>query len=76
VVKGKTRLNVLVMFTPQFHSFGPHSFNPKYVWKYYGYFCLGSERGSANSGDSIRNSLNTSGKWAGPEAAPDLMISV
>jgi hypothetical protein len=34
VVKGKTRLNVLVMFTPQFHSFGPHSFNPKYVWKY------------------------------------------
>ncbi len=24
------------MFTPQFHSFGPHSFNPKYVWKYYG----------------------------------------
>ena len=36
VVKGKTRLNVLVMFTPQFHSFGPHSFNPKYIWKYYG----------------------------------------
>ena len=36
VVKGKTRLNVLVMFTPQFHSFGPHSFNPKYVWKYHG----------------------------------------
>jgi hypothetical protein len=36
VVKGKTRLNILVMFTPQFHSFGPHSFNPKYVWKYYG----------------------------------------
>lgn len=35
-VKGKTRLNVLVMFTPQFHSFGPHSFNPKYVWKYHG----------------------------------------
>lgn len=35
-VKGKTRLNVLVMFTPQFHSVGPHSFNPKYVWKYYG----------------------------------------
>ena len=36
VVKGKTRLNVLVMFTPQFHSFGPHGFNPKYVWKYHG----------------------------------------
>jgi hypothetical protein len=36
LIKGKTRLNVLVMFTPQFHSFGPHSFNPKYVWKYYG----------------------------------------
>jgi hypothetical protein len=36
LVKGKTRLNVLVMFTPQFHGVGPHHFNPKYVWKYYG----------------------------------------
>jgi len=36
IVKDKTRLNVLVMFTPQFHSVGPHTFNPKYVWKYYG----------------------------------------
>lgn len=35
-VKGKTRLNVLVMFTPQFYSFRPHSFNPKCVWKYHG----------------------------------------
>ncbi len=35
-VKGKTRLNVLVMLTPQFHSVGPHSFNPAYVWKYCG----------------------------------------
>ncbi|MCK5005267.1 MAG: hypothetical protein KAS21_09275, partial [Candidatus Aminicenantes bacterium] len=26
----------LVMFTPQFHNVGPHGFNPKYVWKYYG----------------------------------------
>ncbi|NIM12269.1 MAG: DUF362 domain-containing protein [Candidatus Aminicenantes bacterium] len=37
LVKGKTRLNVLVMLTPQFHSTGPHSFSPKYVWKYYGF---------------------------------------
>ncbi len=36
VVKGKTRLNVLVMLTPQFHGVGPHSFNPKYVWQYNG----------------------------------------
>jgi hypothetical protein len=36
VVKGKTRLNVLVMLTPQFHGVGPHNFNPKYVWKYHG----------------------------------------
>jgi len=35
-VRNKTRLNVLVMFTPQFHNVGPHGFNPKYVWKYYG----------------------------------------
>jgi len=36
LVKDKTRLNVLVMFTPQFHNVGPHGFNPKYVWKYFG----------------------------------------
>jgi citrate lyase gamma subunit len=36
IVKGKTRLNVLVMLTPQFHGVGPHNFNPKYVWRYYG----------------------------------------
>ncbi len=36
-VKGKTRLNVLVMLTPQFHGVGPHSFSPKYVWKYHGF---------------------------------------
>lgn len=37
LVKGKTRLNVLVMLTPQFHGVGPHSFNPKYVWSYFGF---------------------------------------
>lgn len=35
--KGKTRLNVLGMLTPQFHSAGPHAFNPKYVRNYYGF---------------------------------------
>jgi hypothetical protein len=36
IVKDKTRLNILVMFNPQFHGKGPHSFSPKYVWRYYG----------------------------------------
>ena len=36
VVRDKTRLNVLVMFTPQFHNVGPHGFSPKHVWNYYG----------------------------------------
>lgn len=36
IVKDKTRLNVLVMFTPLFHSTGPHDFNPQYVWPYGG----------------------------------------
>src|SRR5210317_2124128 len=36
IVRDKTRLNVLVMFTPQFHNAGPHGFSPKHVWKYYG----------------------------------------
>ena len=35
-VKGKTRLNVLVMLTPLFHSVGPHGFSPDYVWQYKG----------------------------------------
>ena len=36
VCKGKTRLNVLVMMTPLFNGSGPHHFNPKYTWPYYG----------------------------------------
>jgi len=35
-VKGKTRLNVLVMFTPLFHSVGPHNYSKEYVWDYKG----------------------------------------
>jgi len=36
MVKGKTRLNVLVMLTPQFHNVGPHHFDPEYTWPYKG----------------------------------------
>ena len=36
VVKGKTRLNVLVMLTPLFHGRGPHHFAPEYLWNYRG----------------------------------------
>ena len=36
MVKGKTRLNVLVMLTPQFHNIGPHHFDPEYTWPYQG----------------------------------------
>jgi hypothetical protein len=35
-VKDKTRLNILVMLSPLFHSIGPHHFNPEYTWKYNG----------------------------------------
>jgi hypothetical protein len=35
-VAGKTRLNILVMLTPQFHGVGPHSFSQEYVWTYGG----------------------------------------
>jgi hypothetical protein len=33
---GKTRLNILVMLTPQFHGVGPHSFSPRFTWPYGG----------------------------------------
>jgi hypothetical protein len=32
----RTRLNILVMLNPQFHTVGPHSYNDKYVWDYKG----------------------------------------
>lgn len=35
-VKGKTRLNILVMLTPLFHGIGPHHFNKQFTWKYNG----------------------------------------
>jgi len=38
IVKGKTRLNVLLALTPQFYGRGPHSFDPRYVWTYGGMF--------------------------------------
>ena len=36
LVKGKTRLNILVMLTPLFNGSGPHHFNPEYTWPYAG----------------------------------------
>lgn len=36
MARGKTRLNVLVMLTPLFHSKGPHAFSAKYTWPYGG----------------------------------------
>jgi len=42
MVKGKTRLNILVMLTPLFHSKGPHDFKDKYTWEYGG-FLLGTD---------------------------------
>jgi hypothetical protein len=36
LIRGKTRLNILVLFTPLFHGMGPHHFSPKYTWAYKG----------------------------------------
>ncbi|MCD6161277.1 MAG: DUF362 domain-containing protein [candidate division Zixibacteria bacterium] len=36
LVKGKTRLNVLAVLTPQFHNIGAHHFDKKYIWQYKG----------------------------------------
>ncbi len=36
MVKGKTRLHVLSVLTPQFHAKGPHHFERRYVWNYNG----------------------------------------
>jgi hypothetical protein len=36
VVKGKTRLNILVMLTPLFHGIGPNNYSKEYTWPYQG----------------------------------------
>ncbi len=36
LIKGKVRLNILLMLTPLFHGIGPHHFSEKYVWPYRG----------------------------------------
>jgi hypothetical protein len=36
IVKGKTRLNILVMLTPLYQSKGPHAFAREYTWPYKG----------------------------------------
>ncbi len=36
LVKGKTRLNVLVLLTPLFHGIGPHHYDPRHIWPYRG----------------------------------------
>lgn len=41
-IKGKVRLNILVMLTPQFHGIGPHSYSKSFVWPYAG-LILGTE---------------------------------
>jgi hypothetical protein len=35
-IEDKTRLNILVMLTPQFHGIGPHHFRRRYTWPYSG----------------------------------------
>jgi hypothetical protein len=38
IVKGKTRLNILLALTPQFYGRGPHNFDPRHTWSYCGLF--------------------------------------
>jgi hypothetical protein len=35
-IKGKTRLNILLMLTPLFHGIGPHHFDSEFTWNYNG----------------------------------------
>jgi len=35
-VKKKTRLNILLLLTPQFYARGPHNFDAQYLWPYRG----------------------------------------
>lgn len=35
-LKGKTKLNILVMLNPQFHNLGRHHYSDEYAWEYKG----------------------------------------
>lgn len=35
-LRGRTKLNILIMLTPLFHGIGPHHYSNKYVWEYKG----------------------------------------
>jgi hypothetical protein len=35
-VKGRTKLNILVMLTPLYHNIGPRGFSESYLWPYGG----------------------------------------
>ena len=41
-IRGKTRLNILLLLTPLFHGIGPHHFSKKYAWPYSG-FLVGTD---------------------------------
>ena len=38
ILKGKTRLNILLALKPLFYGRGPHAFDPRYQWDYSGIF--------------------------------------
>jgi hypothetical protein len=38
ILKGKTRLNILLALNPLFYGRGPHNFDPRYQWNYCGIF--------------------------------------
>ncbi|MBC8458051.1 MAG: hypothetical protein H8D67_08665 [Deltaproteobacteria bacterium] len=52
-VKGKTRLNILVMLTPLFHGLGPHHFSRKYIWPYCGLIVSTDPVAAADTGAQL-----------------------
>ncbi len=53
IVKGKTRLNILVMLTPLFYGKGAHHFDERYVWDYKGLIVSGDPVAADSIGVSI-----------------------
>ncbi len=37
LIKGKVKLNILLLLTPLFHGVGPHHYSEQYVWPYRGF---------------------------------------
>jgi hypothetical protein len=75
-LKGKTRLNILVMLTPLFHGKGPHHFSSEHTWPYSGLIVsMDPVAADATGAKIIQAKRNVFFKRESPISPPPLHIA-